>query len=102
MFVAVPNLGLSGAVDSVIRKLKSARVGLWLKSTDLTEARTVGLTIPPGMRGQAWPPGRGYFYDPGGQVLFQVASPNVVLETSFTKEKLDSVSDYVVKIRTLS
>jgi len=100
MFVAVPNLGLSGAVDSMIRKLKSVRVGLWLKSTDLSEARTVGLTIPPGMRGQAWPPGRGYLYDPGGQVLLQVAAPSFALETSSTKEKV--VSDYVAKIRTLS
>lgn len=102
LFIVVPNLGLRGAGDSLIRRLKTGKTGLWLKSVDITEARTVGLSIPPRMRGQQWPPGRGYLYDPGGQVLLQVASGEIENLESSQGEAFPMTSDYVEEILRLS
>jgi S-DNA-T family DNA segregation ATPase FtsK/SpoIIIE len=98
LFIAVPNLALSGAGDVLIRRLKAGRTGLWLKSTDILEARLVGLSIPPQMRRQQWPSGRGFLYDPGGQVLLQVASAEVEDPKVFPSKGLHSISDYVKEI----
>jgi S-DNA-T family DNA segregation ATPase FtsK/SpoIIIE len=98
LFVVVPNLGLSGAGDSIIRRLKSGRTGLWLKSTDFMEARSVGLSIQPHMRGQQWPPGRGYLYDPGGQLLLQLASWEIESPEASYREEFRMISEYVKEI----
>jgi S-DNA-T family DNA segregation ATPase FtsK/SpoIIIE len=98
LFVVVPNLALSGAGDPLIRRLKAGRTGLWLKSTDLLEARLAGLSIPPQMRGQQWPAGRGFLFDPGGQVLMQVASVEVESLRISPSKGLRSISAYVKEI----
>jgi hypothetical protein len=98
LFIAVPHLALSGAGDPLVRRLKAGRTGLWLKSTDLMEARLAGLSIPPQMRGQQWPPGRGFLFDPGGQVLMQVASAEVESLRVPPGKGLRSISAYVKKI----
>jgi S-DNA-T family DNA segregation ATPase FtsK/SpoIIIE len=98
MFFVVPNLALSGAGDPLIRKLKAGRTGLWLKSTDLLEARLVGLSIPVQMRGQQWPPGRGFLFDPGRQVLLQVASAELERYEAVPGKGLCSISAYVKEL----
>jgi hypothetical protein len=74
LFLSVPNLSLSGVTDGVLRRLKSLKCGIWMTSTDRALAQTVGLSIPLQLREKQLPPGRGFFYHPGGQVMLQVAS----------------------------
>jgi len=73
--IAVPSTVLSSLADALLRQAKAWRSGLWLRSTDMTEASSLNLRLPIGMRGKALPAGRGFLYEPGGQTLLQVASP---------------------------
>jgi len=77
--IAVPSNVLSTLSDPLVRQAKTWRSGIWLRSTDMTEASSVGLRIAIGMRGKTLPAGRGFLYDPGGQALIQVASPELSL-----------------------
>jgi len=95
LFVTIPALSLSGVTDPLIRRLKAGRTGLWLKSTDIAQARIVGLSIPPQMRGEQWPPGRGFLFDPGGQALVQVATVEEKKTTGFPDERGGLISEYV-------
>ena len=72
--ISMPSGALSGVSDSVVRRLKLGRTGLWLGSTNYGDASAVGVTIPVHLRGKRFPPGRGFLHHPGGQILLQVAS----------------------------
>jgi hypothetical protein len=65
----------SSGTDGVARILKTARVGLWLRPTDASEASSVGLRLPHTPNVKLYPPGRGYLYQPGSHQLVQIASP---------------------------
>jgi S-DNA-T family DNA segregation ATPase FtsK/SpoIIIE len=74
LVASLPTVALNGT-DGVARALKTARVGLWLKSFDTSEAASVGLRLPHTPNIKPCPAGRGYIYHPGGHQLIQVASP---------------------------
>ena len=80
--LALPSTVLSTLGDPLVRQARAWRAGIWLQSTDSIESGALGLKIPIGLRGKELPPGRGFLYDPGGQVLMQLASPEI-----------DSISD---------
>jgi S-DNA-T family DNA segregation ATPase FtsK/SpoIIIE len=71
---SLPAAGLN-ARDGVARTLKTGRIGLWLKSTDASEAALVGLRLPHIRETVPYPVGRGYLYHPGDQRLVQTATP---------------------------
>jgi hypothetical protein len=71
---SMPSTASSG-IDGVARILRTARIGMWLQSTDTSEASSVGLRLPHTPHAKPHPPGRGYLYQPGGHQLVQVASP---------------------------
>jgi S-DNA-T family DNA segregation ATPase FtsK/SpoIIIE len=73
--IAIPSNVLNTLSDPLVRQVKTWRSGIWLRSTDITEAGSVGLRVPIDLRGKTLPAGRGFLYDPSGQALIQVASP---------------------------
>ena len=75
VFLSVPSLSLSGAVDGVLRRLRATKCGLWLTSTDAVLAQAAGVSIPIHWKGKQLPVGRGFLYHPGHQVMLQVAIP---------------------------
>jgi S-DNA-T family DNA segregation ATPase FtsK/SpoIIIE len=93
--VAVPSTVLPSMSDPLVRQAKAWRSGLWLRSTDLTDASVLGLRLPVGMRGRALPPGRGILYEPSGQRLIQVASPEFSSETDSARDLPSGLEDWV-------
>jgi len=85
--LTLPSTVLGSLSDPLIRQARSWRSGIWLQSMDSLESSLVGLRIPPQLRGKQLPPGRGLLFDPGGQTLVQLASPEIA-----TKGELDSPS----------
>lgn len=73
--VVAPASVLAGVGDNILRQFKSARSGLWLKSTDATDALMAGLRVPASLKGKALPPGRAVLYGPSDSIVLQVASP---------------------------
>jgi S-DNA-T family DNA segregation ATPase FtsK/SpoIIIE len=73
--ISLPTTVVSGLTDPVIRLVKSWRNGLWLRSTESTEAASVGVRIPVNLRNKALPPGRAFLFSPSSQVYLQVATP---------------------------
>ena len=73
--ISIPSTVLGSLADPLVRQAKVWRSGLWLRSTDMSETSSLGLRMPLEMRGKALPPGRGFLYDPAGQTLLQIASP---------------------------
>jgi hypothetical protein len=78
--VSAPGSALSGMGDSILRQFKAARTGLWLKSTDATDASMAGLKLPAALKGKVLPPGRGVLFGPSDAVVLQVASPDPLPE----------------------
>ena len=72
--ISLPTTVASSLMDPVIRLVKSWRNGLWLSSTESTEAASNGVRIPLNLRNKALPPGRGFLFSPSSQTLLQVAS----------------------------
>ena len=77
IMLTVPSTILSTLAGPLIRQAKSWRTGIWLQSTDGLESNIVGVKMPVDLKGKKLPPGRGFLYDPGGQDLMQLASPEV-------------------------
>jgi hypothetical protein len=75
--VSTAATALTGAGDGLLRQLKAGRNGLWLRATEASESQLLGVVIPPAIRKKNLPPGRGFLYGPGGQVIVQIASPEV-------------------------
>jgi len=75
--LTVPSTVLGTLSDPLFRQTKAWRSGIWLQSTDGMDSSSLGIKIPYSLRGRDLPPGRGFFYDPGGQVLMQLASPEI-------------------------
>ena len=73
--LTLPSTLLSTLNDPIVRQAKSWRNGIWLRSTDSMESSLVGLRIPSQLRGKELPAGRGFLFDPAGQILIQLASP---------------------------
>ncbi|OGR29794.1 MAG: hypothetical protein A2139_11880 [Desulfobacca sp. RBG_16_60_12] len=73
--LSLPTTVASSLMDPIIRLVKSWRNGLWLSSTESTEAASMGVRIPLNLRNKAMPPGRGFLFSPSSQILLQVASP---------------------------
>jgi hypothetical protein len=94
--ISMPSSVLSGVSDSLVRRLKLARTGLWLVATNYGDASAVGVTIPVHLRGKRFPPGRGFLHHPGGQVLLQVATVPLDGEHG---ENGESLEDWVEAIR---
>jgi hypothetical protein len=78
--LTLPSTVLGSLSDPLIRQARSWRSGIWLQSMDSLESSLVGLRIPPQLRGKQLPPGRGLLFDPGGQVLVQLASPEIAMK----------------------
>ncbi|MBN1264490.1 MAG: hypothetical protein JXA25_03295 [Anaerolineales bacterium] len=74
IFASLPQSALQSP-DRMIRRFRTSMGGIWLVSTDYSEALKVGVHIPKRMRGRDLPPGRGVYYDPSGQKVIQVAFP---------------------------
>ena len=103
LFIAMPIQALRGAGDSLIRRLKSMRSGIWLKSTERMDAQMVGLSIPSQMREKQLPPGRGFLYDPAGFRLLQIASVEIERpEGSASKKKLMTIENWVEELDKLA
>ena len=94
---SVPTTLLSGVPDALLRQMKAWRNGLWLKSTEGTEASMVGVRIPHNLRRKVLPAGRGILYNPSGQVLLQVASPEFAADTEDEMPK--TLEEWVQAIR---
>jgi len=75
--LTVPSTVLGTLSDSLFRQAKAWRSGIWLQSTDGMDSSSLGIKIPYSLRGKELPPGRCFFYDPGGQILMQLASPEI-------------------------
>jgi S-DNA-T family DNA segregation ATPase FtsK/SpoIIIE len=75
--LTVPSTVLATLSDPLIRQAKAWRSGIWLQSTDSLESSSLGIRVPISLRGRTMPPGRGFLYDPSGQRLIQLASPEV-------------------------
>jgi S-DNA-T family DNA segregation ATPase FtsK/SpoIIIE len=100
IIIAVPVQALSGVGDGVLRRFKSMRTGIWLQSTDRMDASSVGLSIPVQIRGVELPPGRGFFYHPGGQSMLQIAyAQTESSEQPVVEGKPISIADWVSAIR---
>jgi S-DNA-T family DNA segregation ATPase FtsK/SpoIIIE len=100
VIIAVPVQALSGVGDGVLRRFKSMRTGIWLKSTDRMDAASVGVSIPALLRGVELPPGRGFFYHPGGQSKLQIPFAQIEpSKRSAVAGKPISIADWVSAIR---
>jgi hypothetical protein len=77
MILTVPSTILSTLSDPLTRQARSWRSGIWLQSTDGLESNIVGVKMPANLKGKELPPGRGFLFNPGGQDLIQLASPEV-------------------------
>ncbi|MGH2619650.1 MAG: type VII secretion protein EssC [Anaerolineales bacterium] len=75
--MTLPSTVLGSLSDPLIRQARAWRSGIWLQSTDSLESSLVGLRIPQQLRGKQLPQGRGFLFDPGGQVLTQLGSPEI-------------------------
>jgi hypothetical protein len=73
--VSAQGSALGGTGDTILRQFKAARMGLWLKSTDSTDASVAGLRMPSALRGKQLPAGRGVLFGPSDAVVLQVATP---------------------------
>ncbi|MFQ5932865.1 MAG: hypothetical protein ACE5MM_10700, partial [Nitrospiraceae bacterium] len=96
VMLTAPSTILSTLSDPLIRQARSWRSGIWLQSTDGLESNIVGVTMPAELKGKELPPGRGFLYDPGGQDLIQVASPQV--EWKSRPEMPSTLDDWVQHI----
>ena len=94
--LTVPSTILSTLNDPLTRQARSWRNGIWLRSTDSLESNIVGVKMPVDLKGKELPPGRGFLYDPGGQDLVQLASPEA--EWSDHPEMPASIDDWVQTI----
>ena len=97
--ISMPSGALSGIGDSLVRRLKMARTGLWLVSTHYGDASAVGVTIPVHLRGKHFPPGRGFLYHPGGQTLLQVAYASLDRDVERAGGDIRSMADWVAEIQ---
>ena len=77
ILLTVPSTILSTLNDPLTRNARSWRNGIWLQSTDSLESNIVGVKMPVDLKGKELPPGRGFLYNPGGQDLVQLASPEI-------------------------
>ena len=96
ILLTVPSTILSTLNDPLTRNARSWRSGIWLQSTDSLESNIVGVKIPVDIKGKELPPGRGFLYDPGGQDLVQLASPEA--EWIDRPEMPSSIDDWVQTI----
>jgi len=96
VLLTVPSTILSTLNDPLTRNARSWRNGIWLQSTDGLESNIVGVKIPVDIKGKDLPPGRGFLYDPGGQDLVQLASPEA--GWSDRPEMPSSIDDWVQNI----
>ena len=96
MVLTVPSTILSTLSDPLTRQARSWRNGIWLQSTDSLESNIVGVKMPANIKGKELPPGRGFLFDPGGQDLIQLASPEV--EWNARPEMPSSIDDWVQHI----
>jgi S-DNA-T family DNA segregation ATPase FtsK/SpoIIIE len=71
---SLPVSGLN-LMDGVARALKTGRIGLWLKPSEVSEAAAVGLRLPRSAAVVHFPMGRGFVYQPAKHWLVQVATP---------------------------
>jgi S-DNA-T family DNA segregation ATPase FtsK/SpoIIIE len=78
--LTMPSTLLGTIAEPLVRQARAWKSGLWLQSTNSIESSSVGVLIPPALRGKELSPGRGFLYDPGGQLLMQVASPEIGTE----------------------
>jgi hypothetical protein len=81
--VSAQGSALAGMGDSILRQFKAARMGLWLKSTDATDAAMAGLRLPPALKGKQLPAGRGVLFGPSDSVVLQVATPEAGSERAY-------------------
>lgn len=79
--LTVPTTVLATMSDPLLRQALAWRNGIWLQSTDSIESTRVGVRIPVELRGRELPAGRGYLYDPSGQWMVQLASPELPYES---------------------
>ncbi|MFQ5942836.1 MAG: type VII secretion protein EssC [Anaerolineales bacterium] len=93
IILTAPSTVLSTMADPLIRHARSWRNGIWLKTTDALESNIVGVKMPIRLRGKELPPGRGFLYDPGGQDLIQLATPELAWETQ--PEMPSTLDDWV-------
>ena len=93
MLLTAPSTILSTLNDPLTRNARSWRNGIWLRSTDSLESNIVGVRMPVNLKGKELPPGRGFLYDPGGQDLVQLASPEA--GWSDRPEMPSSIDDWV-------
>lgn len=93
ILLTVPSTILSTLNDPLTRNARSWRNGIWLQSTDSLESNIVGVKMPVSIKGKELPPGRGFLYDPGGQDLVQLASPEA--EWDDRPEMPSSIEDWV-------
>jgi len=98
--ISIPSTVLSTLADPLVRQAKTWRSGLWLRSTDIAETGSLGLRLPMEMRGKALPAGRGFLYDPVGQTLIQVASPEFPPAGESKSGHPNGLAEWVVAIRT--
>jgi S-DNA-T family DNA segregation ATPase FtsK/SpoIIIE len=96
MILTVPSTILSTLNDPLTRQARSWRSGIWLQSTDSLESNIVGVKMPANLKGKVLPPGRGFLFNPGGQDLIQLASPDV--EWKGRPETPNSIDDWVQHI----
>ena len=96
ILLTVPSTILSTLNDPLTRNARSWRNGIWLQSTDSIESNIVGVKMPVNIKGKELPPGRGFLYDPGGQDLVQLASPEIVWDGR--PEMPGSIEDWVQTI----
>ena len=95
--LTLPTTAASSLMDPVIRQVKSWRNGLWLRSTESTEAASMGVRIPINLRNRPLPPGRGFLFSPNSQVMLQVATPEHA--EGQDQGSLSSLADWVEAIR---
>jgi len=76
-FWSIASVSIAGlhSPNRLIRRYRSCSCGVWLVSTDSTEALKVGIRIPKSMCGRDLPSGRGIYFTPSGQKVIQVALP---------------------------
>jgi S-DNA-T family DNA segregation ATPase FtsK/SpoIIIE len=97
--ISIPSTVLNTLADPLVRQVKAWRSGLWLRSTDIAETGSLGLRLPLEMRGKALPAGRGLLYDPAGQTLLQVASPEFPPSGESQGGSPKGLPEWVVAIR---
>jgi hypothetical protein len=95
--LAAPASVLAGAGDNILRQFKASKSGIWLKSTDATDALMAGLKIPASWKGKTLPPGRAVLFGPSDSIILQVASPVIAPERP---ELPTGIADWVDAIRT--